>query len=414
MKPNKSEVILAFDKLSARRTDTDGRLFVETSRISKAAINPYYGREIPKWDELGLDPDRVYQVFRPPEELRRAASTFNNLPILAVHTHVTAEDPKKDVIIGTTGSNSAFDGDYLTNSLAFWDAEYIGKIESDEQRELSSSYRYIPIIENGSYNGSPYDIKMTDIEGNHVALVVEGRAGPEVMVADTQIHPPQKVRTVKLNPKQKAALKARLPKLKVAMDEGLDTGAVENALEEALEEVQALGEAADPAATQDEGDGEIAELLKKLLARYEGKGAGASDEENGGKKPGAEDETAETAEKTKRAEEAKNTAAMDAKIKAAADGARVSIESRFRAAQKVEPITGRLDAMAFDSADAIFAHALTVGGMDPKQHDAAAYSGIVDVLISNRSSTPVQTTSDAAAGGELLKLFPALANIHHA
>ncbi|WP_264372796.1 DUF2213 domain-containing protein [Paraburkholderia caribensis] len=95
MKPNKSETILAFDKLSVRRTDTDGRLFVETSRISKAGINPYYGREIPTWDELGLDPDRVYAVFRPPEELEKAAATFNNLPILAVHTHVTAENPQK-------------------------------------------------------------------------------------------------------------------------------------------------------------------------------------------------------------------------------------------------------------------------------------------------------------------------------
>ncbi|MFM0553700.1 DUF2213 domain-containing protein [Paraburkholderia sediminicola] len=62
MKTNKSEVLLAFDKSSVRRTDTDGRLFLETSRISKAGVNPYWGREIPKYDELGLDPDKVYQV----------------------------------------------------------------------------------------------------------------------------------------------------------------------------------------------------------------------------------------------------------------------------------------------------------------------------------------------------------------
>lgn len=404
MNPNKSDVILAFDKISVRRVDTDGRLFVKTSHITRADVNPYYGREIPMWDELNLDPDRVYQVFRPPEELQKGAHTFNTLPILAIHTHVTAENPKKEEIIGSTGSNAVFDGTWLDNALGFWDAQYIEKIDDDSQRELSCSYRYIPIIENGSYNGSPYDLKMTEIEGNHVTLVVEGRAGPEVLVADTQIHTPQKAHTVKLNPKQKAALKARMPKLKVAMDEGLDTDAVENALEEALEEVQALGE---PETTDDE-EGTLLEKLKKLI---EGASStGASDEE----KKAAEDEAAKRAEEARKADEAKNAGAMDAKIKAAADGARVSIESRFRAAQKVEPITGRLDAMAFDSADAIFAHALTVGGMDPKQHDAAAYSGIVDVLISKRSEPPVHAASDSAVSDELLKQFPALANIRQA
>jgi hypothetical protein len=244
---------------------------------------------------------------------------------------------------------------------------------------------------------------MTQIEGNHVALVVEGRAGPDVLVADTQIQPPVKANTVKLNPKQKAALKARLPKLKVAMDEGIDTAGVENALEEALEEVQALGEA--PAATQDAegGNAEICDLLKQLLAKFEG-----------GSSTAADDEVAKNAEAAKKAEEAKNAAAMDAKIKDAADGARLSIESRFRAAEKVSPITGKLDAMAFDSADAIFAHALTVGGMKPEEHKPEAYSGIVDVMIASKAAPVVHSASDAKSASDLLTAFPALANIKQA
>ncbi|CAG4887940.1 DUF2213 domain-containing protein [Paraburkholderia saeva] len=402
MKTIKTETLLAFDKSSVRRVDTDGRLFLETSRISKAGVNPYWGREIPKWDELNLDPDKVYQVFRPPEELERAASTFNNIPILAIHTHVTAENPQKEVIIGGTGSTASFDGEYLNNGLGFWDAEYIEKIDTKEQRELSASYRYIPIIENGSYNGTPYDIKMTQIEGNHVALVVEGRAGPDVLVADTQIHSPEKVKTVKLNPKQKAALKARLPKLKVAMDEGIDTDGVEEALEQALEEVQALGESA----VTDDAEGPNAEVMALLKQIMEKLGAPAA---------AAADEVADKADEAKKAEAAKNAeSAMDAKIKAAADGARTSIEGRFRAADKVAPLVGKLDAMAFDSAEAIFAHALKVGGMKPEDHKPEAYSGIVEVMIAQKSVTPVHTASDAAAASDLLTQFPALANIKHA
>ncbi|AVA37619.1 hypothetical protein C3Z06_04810 [Cupriavidus metallidurans] len=410
MKMNNSDVILAFDRESVRKYDTDGRMSVQVSRISKAGVNPYYGREIVKWDELGLDPDRVYNLFRPPEELRRAASTFNKIPILAIHKHVSAKDPKKELIIGTTGSNSAFDGEYLTNDLAFWDAEFISKIESDEQRELSSSYRYTPVLENGSYNGQPYDIRMTEIEGNHVALVVEGRAGPDVLVFDSQIQSPEKVRTVKLNPKQMAALKKRLPQLKVAMDEGLDTEAAETALEEALEEVQALGE--DPTQAQDNGNAEVVGLLKQLLAKLEGNG-GANDEDEEAKRKAAQDEEA-CAEEARKAEESKNACAMDAKIKTATDSVRQSIEGRFRAAEKVVPITGRIDAMAFDSADSIYAHALKVGGMDPEKHDKAAYAGIVDVLITKQHSPTPVAAADAADADALLKQFPALAKINHA
>jgi hypothetical protein len=401
MKTSKSETILAFDKLSVRRTDTDGRLFVDVSRISKAGVNPYYGREIPKWDELGLDPDAVYQVFRPPEELQQGADTFNNLPILAVHTHVTAANPKKEVIIGTTGSNSKFDGEFLNNSLAFWDGTYIDKIDDDEMRQLSASYRYIPVLIKGAYNGTPYDIKMTQIEGNHVALVVEGRAGPDVLVADSKIHHPVKAHTVKLNPKQKTALKTHVAKL-VAMDEAsLDTDKVEEALETALEEVQALGDPAETTTDADAGSAEICALLKQLLEKFQGSATAA-------------DEVAEKAEEAKKAESAKNAAAMDAKIKDATDGVKVSIEGRFKAAEKVAPIVGKLDAMAFDSADAIFAHALKVGGMKPEDHKPEAYSGIVEVMIAQKSASPTHVANDEKTAGDLLTTFPALAKINHA
>ncbi|WP_293048524.1 DUF2213 domain-containing protein [Pandoraea sp.] len=407
MKMNKREVILAFDRESVRKYDTDGRMYVKRSHISKAGVNPYWGKEIPEWEGLGLDPDRVYNVFRPPEELRKGAETFKTLPILLIHKHVTADNPQKDLIIGATGSNVEFDGEYLDNDLGFWDSQYIDKIESDEQRELSSSYRYVAILENGSYDGSPYDIKMTNIEGNHVALVVEGRAGPDVLVADTQIHSPEKVRTVKLNPKQLAALKKRMPQLKVAMDEGLDTGAAEQALEEALEEVQSLGD--DPGAA--DGNEEVTALLKKVLEMLEGKGAGDEDAEA---KKAAADEAARRAEEARKADEAKNAGAMDAKIEAAKKDVRESIEGRFRAAEKVAPITGKLDAMAFDSADKIYAHALKVGGIKPEDHPAAAYAGMVDVLVANRAqSTPVGA-ADSADTDELFKQFPALAKINHA
>ena len=75
---------LAFDR-SARRIDADGRLHVDRSHISKATVNPYYGKEIPGYEALGLVPDTVYRLFRDPVELERGAATFARLPILLLY-----------------------------------------------------------------------------------------------------------------------------------------------------------------------------------------------------------------------------------------------------------------------------------------------------------------------------------------
>lgn len=185
---------LAFDKASVRRIDRDGRMHVEITPISKANICGYYGREIIGFDKLGLQPNRLYLMLRDPEELARAAATFNNLQLLGIHTPVSAEDPQKEVVIGSTGTDAKFEAPYLLNSLAIWDAEAIKAIESKEQQDLSASYYYRADMTPGEYEGQAYDGVMRDIEGNHVALVKKGRAGPDVMVADEA--PPKRIWTI--------------------------------------------------------------------------------------------------------------------------------------------------------------------------------------------------------------------------
>ncbi|WP_338332006.1 DUF2213 domain-containing protein [Acetobacter sp. LMG 32666] len=178
---------LAHDRMgSVRMTDEDGRLHVATTPISKATVNAYYGREIPGADALGLDPNRLYNLLRDPAELARAAPSFNALPVLAEHAHVTANAPRADLVVGTTGTNARFASPYLTNSLAIWNAGAIHNIRSGAQRELSCAYRYTPVMEAGQFEGQPYDGRMTNIRGNHVALVPSGRAGPDVVVADAK------------------------------------------------------------------------------------------------------------------------------------------------------------------------------------------------------------------------------------
>ena len=175
---------LAFDRESVRREDMDGRLHVAISNISKANVCPYRGSEIPNCEELGLDANKVYQLLRDPEELARAAPTFNNIQVLRRHIPVSAEDHRPYDVVGTTGSEANFEYPYLRNSLSIWEASAIDAVEKEEKRELSCGYHYVADMTPGVFEGKKYDGVMREIVGNHVALVKDGRAGPDVLVGD--------------------------------------------------------------------------------------------------------------------------------------------------------------------------------------------------------------------------------------
>lgn len=180
------EKVIFDDSPSMRSVDRNGFLHVKTSHISKATVNPYLGREIPNWEEMKLDPDRIYYGLRDPEELRKAAHTFNGLPILLNHHEESAEAPQKEYRVGSTGTDAVFDGEYLNNSLSITDQTAIDLINSGEMKELSCSYYFTPDFVSGEYKGMPFDFIMRNISGNHVALVNEGRAGHDVAVADSK------------------------------------------------------------------------------------------------------------------------------------------------------------------------------------------------------------------------------------
>ena len=187
-----TEPALAFDRATAqgestRKYDMWGRLHVSVAHVSKATVNPYFGHEIPGWQALGLERDRVYKLFRDPDELSAAADSSNNLPLLRRHIAHTAADPRKDDVVGSTGTDAKFAFPYLDNSLVVWPAPDIEKIEEDIKRELSCSYFYKPDMTPGNFQGEAYDGVMRNIVFNHLSLVERGRAGSEVAVGDSSI-----------------------------------------------------------------------------------------------------------------------------------------------------------------------------------------------------------------------------------
>lgn len=180
--------MITFDKNifgSNREVDDNGYLRVSDCNITKAQVRPYLGKEIPNWQSFGLVSDNIYGVLCPAEELQKAVGSFNNLPLTRKHIKVDIDNvPSKD-IVGSLGDSCVFEYPYLKNSLIVYDKKEIDLIMSGKKKELSCGYTYTPVRESGEFNGEHYDFKMTDIIGNHIALVKQGRAGRDVMVADS-------------------------------------------------------------------------------------------------------------------------------------------------------------------------------------------------------------------------------------
>ncbi|HCQ7304968.1 TPA: DUF2213 domain-containing protein [Klebsiella quasipneumoniae subsp. similipneumoniae] len=375
---------LAFDRASVRTIDANGRLQISRTNISKANVNAYYGREIPGSEELGLEPNKLYRLWRHPDELRKAAKTFNNIPVLSKHIPDFPTDPPNEFRVGVTHSNAEFDGTYLTVGMSIWDNSAIAGIESGEQRELSASYKYVADMTPGvTPDGEPYDGVMRDIFGNHEALVPDGRAGPDVLVADSL--PPE------LNHMRKhkvAAIRATLKPL-LAQDADLEAEVRKALL--ALDEAEKEDEKENKPADDEDDD----EKDKKKTADDE------DDEEDKDKKKTAEDEDDEEDDKVSKT-------AMDSAIRLAADSATKKAAENFRkireAEQVVRPLIG--DVVAMDSAEDVYRTALEQSGVDIAGVHPSAYPAMVKMAISQKENSRPVIAQDSASVSEFEKAFP--------
>lgn len=173
---------------SVRTVDDNGYLHVGISNITKEQVAPYLGSEIPGFEKLGLKPDEIYNVYRPASELSKPSTveSLNGIPVLLKHAEDSAEAPASNRV-GSTGTDAKWEPPYLTNSLHIQDADAIRRINDGTMREISMGYFYTPVLKHGEFEGEPYDVVMTDISCNHVALVEEGRAGHDVSVKDSTL-----------------------------------------------------------------------------------------------------------------------------------------------------------------------------------------------------------------------------------
>lgn len=381
---------LAFDR-SARSFDKGGRMFVEPSNISKAMVCPYMGSEIPDAEALGLDPNKVYMLLRDPEELEKAVPTFNKLPLLIQHVPVTAEAPRRDLIVGTIGSDTVWEPPYLRSSLSVWDGKAIAGIDSKDQTELSSAYWYRADMTPGVYEGTRYDGVMRDIVGNHVALVDVGRAGPDVVVADRN----------PFNKDPKMKLKQRLIAAKADARKALSGIAQDAALADLDKIFDGLAMDAD-----DEDDDK-----KKKVAEDEDDESG-DDYEDDPDAPGkrrkkaiAKDGEGDDAPKPPEVTKAAMDAAIATAVAAASAKVRADMEALHVARKEVAPMVGEV---ALDSADAVYKFALDHAKVDTTGVHPSAYRALVKMAGAEKPKASTALGMDAAAAKDVATKFPNL------
>lgn len=166
--------------------DTNGYITYYDVPMTRAGVFPYLGRTI----SPELEPDRVYNVLRPIEELSKPETlkSLEAIPFVIDHTMLGEgfTPPEDKGIEGTTLNNVKVNGDIITNDLTAYTDRCKKAIENGK-RDLSLGYRCKYELSDGTYNGQPYDAIQRDIIFNHVALVDEGRMGKECSIQDNSI-----------------------------------------------------------------------------------------------------------------------------------------------------------------------------------------------------------------------------------
>lgn len=363
---------------TVRHIDSNGHLIVDRTCITKAAINPYRGQEIPNWQALGLDPNKVYMLLRCPTELQRALPTFQGLQLLERHTPVSSEEPEKDSTVGSIGTVVEMDGDNVYSSLRVYDQNAIDLIESEKLNQLSAGYAYTADMTGGEWNGEHYDGVMRNIHGNHVALVERGRIGKDAIIADEM---PNEIEEFLMS-KKIALKKGSLSKLQEQL--GMDSA--EELKKTIIAVVGQLAHDED----KEEKEAEDEDDEKKTDAEDEEVIEVAEDEDDD-KKSDAEDEDDKDDKKQ----------AMDAAM--IESNAVAKMKGIFSALKDVEPLVGELAMDGFDSEHDVYAYAVKQKGENTAGVNTAGLKLAVKHLKAGSQSKQIAQDSAYASASTGLK-----------
>lgn len=171
--------------MSKRIIDDNGWINIHANPLTKVGVFDYLGAEIG-----GDEPDRIYKVYRPEDELRNPETidSFKLLPFVDEHTWVGdgGMPTEKKGVQGIIGENIIYKKPYLYGNIKIL-SESLKTALAGGKVELSAGYKCRYDFESGEFEGQQYDAIQRDIRANHLALVERGRSGSDVAVLDAKL-----------------------------------------------------------------------------------------------------------------------------------------------------------------------------------------------------------------------------------
>ena len=162
--------------------DKNGYITIPKNPISKSGVFQYLGKNI----SPELEPEKIYNVWRPEEELNNPETieSFRLTPWIPEHVMLGDGFTPAEVVgvQGVTGESIEFMGGTLYSKLKLF-GDDLKKLIKAGLKELSCGFRCQWVIQSGTFNGQQYDVIQKQIRGNHLASVESARMGSDVRVA---------------------------------------------------------------------------------------------------------------------------------------------------------------------------------------------------------------------------------------
>lgn len=351
--------------MTARQIDTNGWIEVKGNPLSRVGVFQYSGSQV------GGDENRIYNVYRPEEELSdpETIESFKLIPWINDHLMLGKDEngltpAEEKGVEGVIGEDVYFKDGILYGNIKVFSESLADLIEAGKE-QLSAGYRCVYKFVKGVFNGQPYDAIQTQIRGNHLALVDEGRMGKEVAVLD-RVFTYDAIDKIDIKEFQ---MSKELQEAKAAFD------AKEADLKAQLK------------AALDENE----ELKKE---KEEEKKAEDADETESEKKA-EEEKKAEDADEEEKKEEKKDgmdAAAFDAKLESFKKTILLEAKQRDALAEKISTVVGTFDATD-KTLDEVAAYGAEKLGLKcPKGTEKVA----LDAYFHNRTTTKAEFALDSS------------------
>lgn len=186
--------------ISKRTVTPEGFIVIKDVKIARTGIQIYAAGELSDVpgmpEEFKNNPMKPVRVARLADDIFRPESleSFKNSPMVNDHPGVSVNASNvKSLQIGFSFGDVRRVGDFIETDLKVQDAEAIKDILAGKV-EISNGYDADIEFRQGVLDGEPFDAVMTNIKGNHIALVQRGRAGSNVRLSDN--HKPKGKQTM--------------------------------------------------------------------------------------------------------------------------------------------------------------------------------------------------------------------------